>query len=236
MQKLTGQYENHFQNQDCLAAFFDVDHTLIQGDTQALEARHFMANDRLSSQYIRNIALVLAALALYRTGRISLARQNEIYLKIYKGRTETNLAETGRGLYNRVVSRLFFPGVLALLEAHRSKGDLIVLVSASTRHLLAPLLPVLKPDHLFCTDLEFDGNGRATGRAIDGICAQEKKPAVVRAFAAEHGVDLRASFAYSDHHSDISFLSSVGQPAVVNPTPKMAAHARKMGWPVNPFD
>ncbi len=230
------QFKKYCGNSGCRAAFFDVDHTLIRGDTQALEARDYLDKNPISPRYIRDIALALAALVLYRTGLIPLIRQNEIYLKTYEGRTETDLAGAGRVLYNRVVARRLFPDAMALLADHRRRGDLIVLVSASTRHLLAPLAAGVEPDHLLCTDLEFDGHGRATGRAVDGICAQERKPAVVRAFAAEHGVDLGVSYAYSDHHSDIPLLSRVGQPAVVNPTPQMAAHARNMGWPVHLFD
>ena len=243
MHKLTGQFKNQANGSDNLpaqtfrrAAFFDVDGTLIKGDSQELEARYFIKHTRVSPGYAFSIFLTLVASQLNRMGWLSLSRQNAIYLRTYKGQTAQALADQAQNLFTEVICNRFFSGILEILAWHRRQGDLIVLVSATTRHLLFPFESVLKPDHVFCTDLEFDANGRCTGKALDGICAQNKKPAVVRAFARENNIDLSSSHAYSDHHSDVSFLSCVGYPVVVNPTKKMVGHARKMEWPVHYFD
>ncbi len=243
MQKLTGHFRNQVNKPGelpgqplCRAAFFDVDRTLIRGDSQELEARYFMKHTRVPPGYILSILLTLAALQFNRLGWLSLSRQNEVYLKTYKGQTAQSLADQAQALFTEVICSRFFSGALEMLERHRQQGDLIVLVSATTRHLLIPFESVLKPDHIFCTDLEFDARDRCTGKALDGICAQNKKQAVVRAFARENSIDLLSSHAYSDHHSDIPFLSCVGHPIVVNPTKKLAGHARKMEWPVHYFD
>ncbi len=252
MQKLTGQYKN--QNCDSAvsppvqlavqaavphdlkrAAFFDVDRTLIKGDSQELEAWFFMKQHRPSLSYLFSMLLTMGAIQVNRMGWMSLIRQNEIYLRSYRGRTREELKKLGADLFNRKISPTFLNGALEILEQHRRDGYLIVLVSATTRHLLFPFESFLDPDYIFCTDLEFDDSGRCTGKAFDGICGQEKKQSVVRSFARDNHIDLSLSHAYSDHHSDIPFLLSVGRPAVVNPTEKMNAHARKMCWPVHWF-
>ncbi|WDP92534.1 MAG: HAD-IB family hydrolase [Desulfobacter sp.] len=219
----------------CSAAFFDVDHTLIRGDTQALEFRRYPAGKRGSPRYIRELGRVAAGWAAFQAGRISLTRQNEIYLTTYRGRTAEALSRSGRVLYEETVSSRFIAGALGLLHYHRRRGDFIIFVSASTPHLLAPLAGALNPDYLFCTELEFDSRGRATGRSAGGICAEEKKAEIVRAFVSDKGIDPGVCHAYSDHHSDIPLLSCLGRPAAVNPTPELAAHARQMGWPVYRF-
>ena len=43
-----------------------------------------------------------------------------------------------------------------------------------------------------------------------------------RRFAAEHDIDLAASYAYSDSASDLPMLRAVGNPVVVNPDPALA--------------
>ncbi len=243
MQKLTGQYKNgkddlttpHGGDAKC-AAFFDVDRTLIKGDSQELEALFILKNHKPSLAYLLSILFTMGGLQLNRVGWISLIRQNEIYLRSYKGRTRRKLESVGTDLFKQVISREFWNGAIKILERHRYRGDLIVLVSATTRHLLLPFDAVLKPEHIFCTDLEFDGNGRCTGKAVDGICGQEKKQAVVRSFARKNNIDLLSSHAYSDHHSDIPFLTSVGHPATINPTKKLKNHAEKMGWPIHRFE
>lgn len=259
MQKLTGQYkrtlfDNHQErsmdnptreggNRPCIpcrkgqrpAVFFDVDGTLVQGDTQEMEARYLLKKSRFSLSYLWSIILTLAAIQFNRLGWISLSLQNEIYIKSYRGRSWKELVCHARNLFEQLVSKQFFPNSLEILEKHRQQGYLIVLVSATTRHLLIPFKEIIQPDRIFCTDLELDAKGICTGHASGKICAEKEKVIRVQKFAGLHRIDLASSYAYSDHHSDIPFLSCVGNPAVINPTGKLAAHAGRKGWPVHKF-
>lgn len=58
----------------------------------------------------------------------------------------------------------------------------------------------------------------------------------MEAFAAEHGIDLSASYAYSDSISDLPMLRAVGHPVVVNPDPPLAEIAREEGWQTMRFE
>ncbi|MDD9300821.1 MAG: HAD-IB family hydrolase [Desulfobacter sp.] len=213
-------------------AFFDVDNTLIQGDTQAMEAWFVLKQKKFAIKPVLCFFPVLAASVLARAGRCSLCRQNEIYLKTYTGRTRKSLAAQGRNLFDQVVSQRFFNHMLARIQAHKQRGDVIVLVSAATRHLLTPLVAVIHPDDIFCTELEFDPQGRCLGQALGKICIQERKKEIALFVAREKTLDLSASYAYSDHHSDIPLLACVGHPHAVKPTPKLKSHALKNNWPV----
>lgn len=216
------------------AAFFDVDGTLIYGDSQSLEAKFILKKKNPSLAYMGKILLTLFALQLNRMGWISLGCQNQVYIKTYKGRTRQWLEKQAQDLFSQVIEKQFIPKSLALMHEHRNRGDLIVLVSATTHHLLIPFEKHLKPDKIFCTCLEFGQNG-ATGRASGNICAQEEKQSVVCGFARDMEIDLDQSFAYSDHHSDIPLLESVGYPVAINPTKQLAACAKERGWPLYRF-
>jgi phosphoserine phosphatase len=57
----------------------------------------------------------------------------------------------------------------------------------------------------------------------------------VRELAAEDGIDLAASTAYSDSHTDLPFLEAVGHPVAVNPDRALRRVARDRRWPVLEF-
>jgi phosphoserine phosphatase len=57
----------------------------------------------------------------------------------------------------------------------------------------------------------------------------------VRSYAAEHGIDLGASSAYTDSRSDIELLETVGHPFAVNPDRALRLAAKARGWPVLHF-
>ena len=58
----------------------------------------------------------------------------------------------------------------------------------------------------------------------------------LRELASRDGIDLAASFAYSDSESDLPMLRAVGHPVVVNPDPELARIAAEEGWEVLRLD
>ncbi len=212
-----------------------MDGTLIHNDSQALEARFILKNGHQSFVYWGKILLTLVALQLNRMGWISLECQNKVYIKTYEGRTRQWLEKMADDLFSRVIEKKFIPQSLELLQEHRHRGDLIVLVSATTHHILIPFEKRIKPDKTFCTRLEFGPDGDCTGKVLGKVCGQEEKGLIVREFARKMGIDLEQSHGYTDHHSDIPFLESVGHPVAINPTKRLAAVAKKRGCPLYRF-
>ena len=58
---------------------------------------------------------------------------------------------------------------------------------------------------------------------------------MLQELAARDGLDLAASTAYSDSHTDLPFLETVGHPVVVNPDRALRRVAAERGWPVLEF-
>ena len=58
----------------------------------------------------------------------------------------------------------------------------------------------------------------------------------VRKWAADHGIDLKESYAYSDSFYDTPLLDAVGTPIVVNPDPRMVLMAASRRWPILNLD
>ena len=61
---------------------------------------------------------------------------------------------------------------------------------------------------------------------------REGKARALRELAAAEGIDLAASWAYSDSESDLPMLRLVGNPVAVNPDTELGRIARAEGWEV----
>jgi phosphoserine phosphatase len=79
-------------------------------------------------------------------------------------------------------------------------------------------------------------DGRYTGRPAGPFAYREGKAQLVREIAERDGIDLAASYAYSDSESDLPMLRAVGHPVAVNPDSTLARIARDEGWEIMRFD
>jgi hypothetical protein len=57
----------------------------------------------------------------------------------------------------------------------------------------------------------------------------------MKAYAAERGIDLAASYAYSDSITDVPMLEVVGHPVAVNADRDLARIARERDWELRSF-
>jgi phosphoserine phosphatase len=88
---------------------------------------------------------------------------------------------------------------------------------------------------VIATRAAVDDEGRYTGE-IELYAYGPGKADAVRAMAEEEGIDLEASYAYSDSITDLPLLEVVGNPVVVNPDSELAAIAAERGWEVRRFE
>jgi phosphoserine phosphatase len=133
-----------------------------------------------------------------------------------------------------VVAPIVYAEALELIRAHRQAGLLVVIVSASPEEIVAPLARYLGVDEAIASQPHVDNEGRYTGTmAFDAF--GPAKVAAMHALARDHGIDLGASYAYSDSATDVPMLEAVGHPVVVNPDRELARVAAERGWEVRAF-
>ncbi|BCS96574.1 morphological differentiation-associated protein [Desulfoluna limicola] len=214
------------------AAFFDFDRTLIAADSQREEALSLVRKHRPSLLYPFRLLKVVAAEPFYKKNLIDHDRYNRIYLTSYKGIPLARLQAHAENLYKTQLKPLLFQEMLARMEAHRSRGHLIIVVSATSSHLIEPFIEECSPDAWVATPIETNDNGICTGRPDSNVCVGREKARAMERIAERLDISLETSHAYSDHHADLEFLEAVGHPTVVNPTPLLAEIANERGWQV----
>jgi putative phosphoserine phosphatase/1-acylglycerol-3-phosphate O-acyltransferase len=133
------------------------------------------------------------------------------------------------------LDELVAPYARPLLEEHRAAGRAVVLATTTPEELIRPLADRLEVDDVVATRYAReegpDGDWIFTG-ALDGEFVWSRgKLTAVRRWSEANGVDLAASFAYSDSIYDVPLLAAVGHPTAVNPDPRLAAFAFLRRWP-----
>lgn len=213
-----------------IAAFFDVDGTLLPGAYgEGIFIRYLLEKKVLTWKNLARYVISVLAGGNF-LHRLAWER-NKNYLKGQRAEEIRGWAE--RCFRERILSRLSERG-LAAVQDHLRQGHRVLLVSASISDLVEPLRQHLDVHGALATRLA-SRDGCLTGRTHGPFVYGGRKAKLLRRWATRRHMNLRRSYAYSDHHSDIPLLEMVGHPVAVNPDEKLRRHARKCGWPVVAF-
>jgi HAD superfamily hydrolase (TIGR01490 family) len=213
------------------AAFFDVDGTLAR--TTILHPLAWYQRARLSRPaYARWAARLLADVPRYLwIDRRSRSRLTVLFYRRYAGLDAADLRDWHRRTFADNLKRRLFPAAVECLAAHRAEGRHVVLVTGGLDVVMGPLAEHLGAAHAIATRLA-ERDGVFTGELDCEPVADEQKGVRVREYAAEHGIDLGRSYAYTDSIGDLSMLECVGYPVAVNPDKRLRRLAGQRGWPV----
>ena len=212
-------------------AFFDLDRTLISGYSVvalALETVRYAAGrgdlrqaGRLSRDILRQ--KVDPAGGNYHRLVRRLA-------KALSGVTESTLEELGERACRNHLERTLYREAVELVEAHRRRGHQLVIISAASRYQVEPIAKLLGIPEVCCTRLVVQ-NGRFTGEVVAPLCYGEGKALAARRVLRRSGTRLRDAWFYTDSSADLPLLRKVGHPVAVNPSERLAVHARNRQWP-----
>lgn len=210
-----------------VAAFFDVDNTLLPGAASELRFfRHLWAAHIIGwREILSSVGYLLRAMppVSYQPLRV-----RKLYLQ---GKSPGEI----EGLADAFAREHLIPALsqqaLRQLDQHRRAGHDVVLVTGSLESLMAPLARFLGVDTVLAAKPARDARGY-TGHLVPPLPYGEGKRTLIEALARERGIDLRASYAYGDSPGDVGLLEVVGHPQVVNPIRGMHRIAHRRRWPV----
>ena len=216
------------------AAFFDLDKTLMEGSSAIHFARAAYRSGMLSR---RQIVRDLWANVRFRLdgstdeGTEALKRR---VLDSIAGQRQRDLARLGPEMLAGILP-LVYPEMLRVAWDHQDAGRPAYIVTAASQELADVLARVLVLDGGIGMRSEVK-RGVYTGRAAGPFTYREGKARAIGELAEREGIDLSASYAYSDSESDLPMLRAVGHPVAVNPDRELEAVAREEGWQIVRFD
>ena len=131
----------------------------------------------------------------------------------------------------RVLPRITYRPAWSLLDAHRKAGDMLVVASSAPADLVVPIAAELRFHCAIATTPRVKDTRGYSGQ-LDFLCRGESKAQAVRQLAGRLGIDLGASFAYSDSISDLPLLNAVGTPVATNPERRLRRVALDRSWTI----
>lgn len=217
------------------AAFFDLDKTLMAGSSGMQFARIATRQKIVGRRQLARWAVEHLRYRLRGTTDERTAEVLRVARELITGVPAVTIERMGPEVMAAILPRVY-PRMLEEIHAHQDAGRATFIVSAAGNDVVELLARVLGMEGGIGTRYEVDGDGSFTGRLDGPFVYGPGKVEAMRSFAERHGIDLGASYAYSDSLSDLPMLRAVGNPVAVNPDPPLAAIAREEGWQTMRFD
>jgi HAD superfamily hydrolase (TIGR01490 family) len=211
-----------------VAAFFDMDNTLLRVETGMSWVRFLRRRGELPRQML--VKAVYWS-TLYKLAVLDMETVFARLVEDLRGDSEAEMIAKSDIWYRSDVESQVAPAARVAVEHHRQAGHLVVLATGSTQYAARPVARGMGIDHVLSSVLEVEA-GAFTGKAR-ALCFGHHKVGLAEAWAADHGVDLARSYFYSDSYNDRPLLERVGTAVAVNPDARLLRLARRRGWRVH---
>jgi HAD superfamily hydrolase (TIGR01490 family) len=213
-------------------ALFDLDNTLLACDSdyewgQFLVDRGVLDRDAYEAQNA-------AYYDQYVTGTLDIHEYLGFALRPLAQHTPEDLARWHADFMRSRIVPAITSAARAIVREHGEQQDLCAIITATNSFVTSPIAREFGIPHLIATEPE-QKHGRYTGRVAGTPCFREGKVSRLGDWLAGLGYgmgDFSESFCYSDSHNDLPLLEQVTRPVAVDPDAKLAAEARRRGWPV----
>jgi len=211
-------------------ALFDLDHTLLDGDSNTLWLDHLVRHGHLPVDVQRQQADYMAR---YAAQELDIADYLGFHLQLLSKRPVAEwLAVRADFVATEILPRIS-PAARDAVAAHRANDDRLAIITATHSFLSSAIgelfhIPVIAP-HAEIRD------GHLSGQIEGELCFREKKLSCLNAWLAREGrghEGIADCYFYSDSANDLPLLEAVAHPVAVNPDESLAALAQQRGWPI----
>jgi HAD superfamily hydrolase (TIGR01490 family) len=210
-------------------ALFDLDNTLIAGDSDHLWGSFLVVEGLVDPD--RHKALNEYYYQQYRQGRLDIDEYLSFALGPMAGMTPETLSVLQGKFLKTYVEPILLDAAFDLLQAHRIKGDTLIIVTATNTLVTQPIADRLGVEHLIGCEAQLK-DGQYTGKPQGIPSFAEGKVQRVKAWCAENQTSPEDAVFYSDSNNDLPLLREVTQAIAVDPDDLLHKEAQKCGWEI----
>ncbi|MEQ5834401.1 HAD family hydrolase [Marinobacter sp. NFXS9] len=210
-----------------MLAIFDLDETLIAGDSSHLFAEYLVREGFATEETL--LEPNRGFMAAYHRGDLDLDAYMQCNLAPVCGWSRERFDAVVADFIEREIRPRILATGVERVAWHRGRGDRLLVISATGDHLVKPIARVLGIEDALGVEVLWEAD-RLTG-AIGRLrpFQQGKIDALERWLAGEAMAPI---WFYSDSHNDLPLLNRADVPVAVNPDARLSRHAVNAGWAV----
>ncbi len=213
-------------------AVFDLDGTLLKGDSVTLYLDFLEDNKYITHDYRKNEE---EHGQNFLNGTLDIGYFYEFILAPLAGKTVEEVNQLFESYLKDYIKPEIYKEAFLLIQSLKEQGYKIVIASATIDIIVNSIaFKLLNADYVIASKIEVKDN-KITGKILKPYSHQEGKAILLKKMAQENDWDLNTSYGWGDTVNDIHLLETVAHPQVVNPKGRMFKEAQLRGWPVNKF-
>jgi HAD superfamily hydrolase (TIGR01490 family) len=211
-------------------AVFDLDHTLLDGDSDQLWCDFLIEKGLLDKAIFsaKNEAMARD----YKSGAVDVQAFCEFYIGTLTLKTPQEWEPLRQEFLNTWVMPRLCEGGKAQIRTHQAKGDRVVMTTATNRFITELTAAHLGIAELIATEAEMQ-DGRFTGKTLGVLNMREGKVQRLMAWCEQQHLQWTQleTWGYSDSINDLPLLEAVNHPTVTQGDVKLRAEATQRNWP-----
>ena len=221
------------------AAFFDLDGTLCSGRIWEGVLKYNPLRKKKRGWIFAFWAKMTPLWFLSERRLYSKERCREKWIEhlggIFKGASTEEVLEVLQWVADNYIFNSLHRDVIEILEGHKQKQDIVVIVSGTYSGLVEIVGQRLGVPYVIGTKLEVI-DGKYSGKVVQPLCSGENKARLLKEFIErnELAIDCSSSFAYADSIFDAPLLKLVGNPVATYPDRELRLLAERNGWQTLP--
>ncbi|BCB62902.1 MULTISPECIES: HAD family hydrolase [Halomonadaceae] len=208
-------------------AIFDLDNTLLSIDSDHAWGEFLVEQGAVDPVAYREANERF--LADYNAGTLDMMAFLALALKPLADNSPEQLAAWHQQFMISKIEPNILPKAEELLARHRTKGDTLLIITATNRFITGPIAERLGVDDLIAVDPEMV-DGRYTGRVAGVPSYREGKVTRLEAWLEGQECTLDDAWFYSDSHNDLPLLEVVDNPVAVDPDDTLRQVAEERHW------
>lgn len=212
-------------------ALFDLDETLLAGDSDYLWGQHLVEQGVVDRDYYEQTNREFYE--QYKQGCLDIYEFSRFAFKPLSQHPIETLKQWRTDFVNQKIKPIMTSKGIDAIEQHRQAGDHLIIITSTNQFITQPIAELYKVHQLIATRPQML-DGKYTGE-LEVPCFAHHKIDRLNEWLHECGLNLQGSYAYSDSHNDLPLLNAVDHPFAVDPDEKLFAHAKQQDWNIISF-